>query len=126
MLTPAKLKNELMNLGLYDNEAAACQTLADAFSNYFADAMSNGVPIAAGALPAAKAAMAAALVGMSVSGAGAAKIQAGIIAYWGAVIPAVAWPTTLLITPPPGLGTIAASLTAIFAANVAGQKSKSD
>ena len=126
------LENELKAMALYSTEAAAVTAWADAFAAYFEGdgvtegAESNLVYIVAAAIPAAKAAMAAGLVGMSVSGQGAAKIAAGITAFWGALVPAVAWPTTTLITPPLLLAGLAVALNAVFAANRSGALSKND
>jgi hypothetical protein len=64
------------------------------------------------------------MTGLSVTG--PAAIQAGIVAFWGAIIPATAWTGVTAITPPPPLAGLVASLTLVFAANVAGKKSKDD
>jgi hypothetical protein len=116
------LADELQALGLYDNEPDAIQAWADAFAAYFEDAESNAVIIASAAIPAAKAAMVSAMTGLST--AGAAAIQAGIVAFWGALVPATAWLTTTAITPPPGLSGLTAALQAVFDANTTGGLSK--
>lgn len=73
-----------------------------------------------------KAAMKAALAGMSVPSVGAAKIQAGVSAFWATLAaPASAYFTgATAITPPPGLAGLAATLTSVFAANTAGAVDK--
>lgn len=116
------LADELKALALYDNEPDAIQAWADAFAAYFGDAESNAVIIAPAAIPAAKAAMAGAMTGLSMTG--AAALQAGIVAFWGALVPATAWPTTTAITPPPGLSGLAAALQVVFDANTIGGLSK--
>lgn len=72
--------------------------------------------------------MAAAMTGLSVSGQAAAKIQAGIIAWWDTIDADPGnylHPSTGAITPPPGLTDIASDLSSIFAANTSGALSKS-
>ena len=117
------LENELKALSLYTTEADAVTAWAEAFATFFEGdgatqgAMSNLVYVAAGAIAAAKAAMAAALSGMGVPGAGAAKIVIGIIAFWGALVPATAWPTVTLITPPTLLAGLDTTLQTTFNTN---------
>lgn len=120
MMTAAKLKTELQNLTPTGTEAAAASTLATGWDTYFADSASNGVPYSGA--PGPKSAMQSALSGMSASGAGAAKIQAAVTAYWTAIVgaPAVAFPGATLVTPPATLSTIAAALAPVFASNVSG------
>jgi len=124
-LLASKLADELKALGLYSTEPAAINAWANAFNNYFTDAMSNAVPIAPGALPAAKAAMISAMVGLSTS-AGPVSLQASIVAYWGSLIPATAWPTVTVITPPVLLAGLTATLVSVFAANITSKASKND
>lgn len=123
-MAQAILKSELVALGLYGVEAQAVAAWSGAWSAYFADAETNGIPIVPAALPAAEAAMAAALVGMSVDGAD--KIQAGIQAWWNTMVaaPASFWVGCILIAPPPGLPGISAALQAAFDANISGQVTK--
>lgn len=124
------LATELKALALYNDEPSAIQAWADAFANYFQGdgategAQSNALYITPAAIPAAKAAMVGAMTGLST--AGAAAIQAGIVAFWGALVPATAWPTTTAITPPPGLSGLAVALQAVFDANTVGGLSKDD
>src|SRR3990172_7403360 len=98
-------------------EAAARTAWAQAWRNYFASAASNAVPITPAALTAAQAAMAPALTGLSLTG--AAAIQAGILAWWGALgaEPAAAFPGATLIVLPPLTAGIAAALAPVFVAN---------
>lgn len=118
----ATLKSELVAMVLYGEEAPAVAAWAAAWSAYFADAETNSIPINPAALPAAEAAMAAALLGMSASGAGAGKIQAGIQAWWNAMVaaPATFWAGCTVIAPPPGLSGIAAALQSAFDSNTSG------
>jgi len=124
-LLAATLGTQLANMTPQDTEAAAISNLATAFDTYFQGATVAGIPVTPGSTAGAKAAMSGALVGISAPGAGAAKIQAGIIAYWGAVVPAavtiwVTVPPIISATPPPGLAGIAAAITPVFASNQAG------
>lgn len=127
-MVQATLKDEFVTMDLYSDEASAIDAWATAWSNYFSDAETNGIPIQAAALPTAKAAMVAAMVGLSSSGAGAAKIQAGIQAWWSAIVssPAAFWPGCTGITPPPGVSSIAAALGSVFASNTSGALSEED
>jgi hypothetical protein len=116
------LKDELMNLGFYDDEGEAIESLALAFKNYFLDAASNGIPVSPVAADLGEVAMRGALTGLSTTG--AAAIQAGIVAFWGALVPAVVFPPALAIIPPPTLAGIAAALTPVFLANTVGKLGK--
>lgn len=120
-LSSEKLADELSSLELYDNEADAISAWVLAFRNYFSDAVCNGVSVVPASLVPSSSAMQGAMAGLSSSGLGAAKIQAGIVAFWGALVPAIAFPTSTLIVPPPTLSAIAAALNAVFLANVAGK-----
>lgn len=122
-LIQATLASGLQNLAPVDVEASAAQNFADAWETYFMGASVAGVPV--GSLAAAKSAMVGALTGMSAPGGGAAIIQAAITSFWGVV---TASASTLWVippnvvpsaTPPPGLGGIAAALSAVFASNSA-------
>ena len=121
-LSQATLKSEMVAMDLYGNEAQAVVAWAAAWSAYFADAETNSIPIEPAALPTAEAAMAAALLGMSASDAGAGKIQAGIQAWWGAMVaaPSAFWPGCTAIAPPPGLSGIATALQSAFDSNTSG------
>ena len=112
------LTGELKVMSLFDNEPDAAAAWANAFDVYFQDAEATaGGPVVPAGLSACKSAMEGALSGMSAPGAGAAALQAGILAYWGAIVPATAWPPATAITPPPGLSGLAATLAPVFAAN---------
>lgn len=111
-------------------EPEAIDFMAGAFTDFFSDATVVGAPAVLATLVAPSGPedqMRAALVGISAPNAGAAKLQAGMTAYWTAamlVAPTV-WPTAAPpIVPgsgivPPGLGTLGASLAPVFAQNIA-------
>ena len=126
-LVQATLANQLENLTPTGVEATAINALATAWDTYFQGASVTGVPITAGVTATAKTAMMGALAGMSVPNAGAAKIQAGITAYWATLVPlfATLWviPPNVVtaLTPPPTLAGIAAALTSVFASNTSSQ-----
>ena len=88
-----------------------------------------GIAVNAGSLASARTAMEVALVGMSATGAAAAKIQAGITAFWGVVAASAATIWTMVppvppptgATPPAGLSGIAAALTSVFATNTSSE-----
>lgn len=124
----ATLKTELVAMELYAVEVDAVSALAAAWSTFFSDAETNGIPILPAALGTAETAMIVALTGMSATGAGAAKIQDGITAWWGVIVaaPASFWPGCILVTPPPTLSGIAAALEAVFVANTSGSLSEED
>jgi hypothetical protein len=117
------LANGLANMAPTSSEATAIQNFADAWDTYFQGASVAGVPCAGGTTSAAKSAMIGAMTGLSVTG--AAAMQAGVTAYWGAITPSAAtvWvvpPNTVpSATPPPGLGGLSALLLAVFASNAA-------
>lgn len=123
-LAQITLYNELMALGLYDTEIDAINVWADAWSNYFAQAQANA-PILPGCLPAAKSALKGAMTGFATNAASA--LQAGITAWWGSLsaAPATTFAACVIIAPPAGLTGLAASLTAVFSANVAAKNDKS-
>lgn len=106
-----------------NSEATAIQNFADAWDNYFKGASVSGVSAVPAALASAKSAMIGAMTGLSTTG--AAAMQAGIIAYWGAVSTGFAaiWlipPNTVVAAAPPtGLSGLAAALTTVFATNAA-------
>lgn len=120
MLSASKLKTELENLTPTGDEALARSRFAAAWTTYFYDASVAGAPCAEGTLASAQAAMETALAGMSVTGAGAAKLQAGVVAFWDDVAPrgATVWSGTIAPwTPPTTLTGISAALQAAFSAN---------
>lgn len=122
--TSAKLKSELMALALYGDEPSAIQAWANAFTNYFLDAMVGGIPVAPGSLNAAKAAMSSAMVGLS--SAGAAALVSGVGTFWSTMIPTIAsvFPSVISATPATGLAGLSASLAVAFSANISGSASK--
>lgn len=125
------LQSNLRGLGLFATEADAITGWAAAFADYFegdgvtVGAQSNGVYVAAAAIPAARSAMESALVGMSAASMAGARIAGGISAFWSALVPSTAWPTTTGITPPGGLATLQSQLESDFATNVTGGASTS-
>jgi len=121
VMTINKLKSELMGLDLYDNEPDAINAWSTAWKNYFLDAAANGIPVVPSIVDVGVVAMKPAMVGLSMTG--AASLQAGIVAFWGALVPA-AFATCITITPPPAITGIAAALLPVFYANVAGSLSK--
>lgn len=123
-LLAATLATELKNTGLYTTEAEAIDAWASAYKTYMLGATSNAIVITPAALDAAKLAMVGALTGLSVNGATA--LQAGIVAFWGAIVPATAWLTVTVITPPVLLTGLTAALTSVFASNKTGSLSKND
>lgn len=122
VMAAATLADELKGLDLYDVEIDAINAWADAFATYFEDASTNGVPIAPLAIVPAKAAMVGALTGLSTDAATA--LQVGIVAFWGALVPAVAWPGVLAIVPPVLLSGMGVLLTGVFTANTEGELDK--
>jgi len=119
-LTPALLATELdTQVQNAATEPPARAALALAWTNYFYNATSNGVPVTPGSLAGAQAAMDAALTGMSATGAGAAALQSGITAFWTTIVgtPAAIFVAATLITPPPTLAGIAAAVQPVFASN---------
>lgn len=127
MMSAASLSSELASMSLFGTELEACQAWGDAFETYFSSATSApvlNVPVTG--LATAKAAMVSGLTGLST--AGAAALTSGVTAFWAALVatPATYFPTAILLTPPPGLAGLTASLTSVFAANIAGSLSKED
>ena len=109
------------------DEADAVEAWGEALVVYFGDAVAGGIdglddiPIAG--VAAAKPLITAALVGMSVPGAGAAKIQAAFVAFWAAVVASTSayFPGTIPpTTAPPLLGTMEAAMAPVLLANTTG------
>ena len=121
-LLSTTLADELKALDLYDNEADAIAGWAAAYREYMKGATSNGVTIVPAALLPAETAMIGASTGLSETGATALK--AGIVAFWAAIVPATAWPTTTLITPPALLSGLDVELGKVFLSNKEGELSK--
>ena len=121
----ATLEIELLNLALYDTEAAAIVAWADAFGVYFANATTAvGGPILAPGLATAKAAMALGLAGLSTGG--AAAIASGVSAFWlaGVGAPVTWWAAASLIVPPVALTALQAQLETTFTQNIDEEASK--
>ena len=120
------LASELESMVAVDTEAEGINNFSAAFENYFYDSTCGGVTATPGTLTAASTALKAAMVG--VNSAGAAKIAAGIVAFWavvGASAPTI-WvilPPLVSATPPPGLGGLSAAIAAAGAANIAAEAS---
>lgn len=131
-LSQSALADGLETLTPTQSEATGIQRFTDAFRTYFEGATVDGIVAVPATLVAPANAMAAAMVGVSASGAGAAKIQAGIVAFWASVAAAAAtvWPghgpVVISATVPPGLAGLAAALTTVFAANVTARASLAD
>lgn len=121
-LVAATLAAGLVNMTPTNSEASAISAFADAWGTYFATAMAGPVPYSGDPTSTAKNALKAAMVGCSAFDQGAAKIQAGIVAYWGAIVaaPPSFFAAAVAVVPPAGLVSIAATLLPIFASNTAG------
>lgn len=107
-------------------EATGVQHFADAWATYFAASSANGVGYTANA--AHKSAMISAMAGASAPNAGATAIQLGVVAWWNAVVstgPAT-YSGCTLVTPPPTISTIAATLAPTLASNTASKLSLAD
>jgi len=128
-LSQSTLADGLAGLTPTSDVTAAISALADAWEAYFEAATVGPTTIATGTLAPAKAALVAALAGLNTPGGGATAVQAGIVAWWGVVVPSATaiWagntPPVLSCTPPPSLSTIAAVLTPVFASNQASKLS---
>ena len=103
-------------LTVYGTESDAVDAWANAIVTYFKKA--GGIIPASvdGQLSAVK----GALAGMSVSGAGTAKIQAGFLIIWTAMVaaPASFFATAIAVTPAPGSTGIAAAILAVVPLNM--------
>lgn len=117
VMSASVLAAQLANLDPVPTEAQAIITLTNAYGVFAADATA-GVPITPAGVDLGKAAMQAALVGMSVPGAGAAIMVAGVQAFWGAVAAglAVSFAAAIAIVPPPHAGLLPLLISS-FAAN---------
>jgi len=125
-MSQSTLKDELAAMVLYESETDAIDAWTAAWSGYFSDAETNGIPVSPAALPTAEAAMKTGLAGMSVSGQGAQKIQDGITAWWNVIVaaPAVFFAGSIAVAPPPGLSGIASALQSVFDSNREGEVTK--
>jgi len=133
VLNPNTLASGLESMTPTADEPSAIAAFANAWSTYFAGATASGAPAVPGSFTPGIAAMRAAMVGFSAPNAGAPGIQAGITAFWGAIatLASVIWvlaPAVVLaaVTPPPGLGAIAADLLTLFPQNLAANLSLHD
>ena len=114
------LANQFAALPNASDEATAITNMTNAFITFFSDMSCAGIPCIPAVLQTTpKTTMAAAMVGLST--AGAASIQAGIIAFWGACVPLAAtiFPTATLIVPPPSISTVAAVILPVGQASIA-------
>lgn len=120
-LTPAALSTELQAIQNAHpaDEPAAITAWSTGFKNYMLNSSANGAPLVPLQAEAARVAMAAAMTGLNT--AGAASIQAGVTAFWGALNVPGSYGASIAVVPPPGLGGLSAALLAVFPANVAGQ-----
>ena len=119
-LTPPALSSELQAIQNDHpaNEAAAIVAWSDGFHAFMLNSAANGIPLVPVIGLAAKALMIPAMTGLNT--AGAAAIQAGVLAYWGGLNVPGAYGGSIAVAPPPGLAGLAAALLAVFPVNVAG------
>ena len=120
-LDPTTLASGLETMTPTAEEQPAIVAFSNAWSDYFAGSIVSGVTAVPGTFDPGIAAMQTAMVGFSAENAGAAGIQSGITAFWGAISPLAAaiWPLApaavlAAVTPPPLVGAIAADLLAMF------------
>lgn len=118
MLAPV-LKAGLLAMTETDKKSDGVKALKDAFKNYYSTMMAG--PIPAASVDAGIATMEGPLNAMADNGF-ATAVQNAVMAFWGTVAPAAAsvFPPAIAATPPPAMGTIAALLTPILAANTSG------
>lgn len=126
-LTSSTLSTALQTMTPTASEATARQRFADAFETYFLGAAVNGAPLVGSSISAGLSALASALVGMSATGAGPAKLAAGVNAFWTAQLSLATsmWITAPVVLVPPivapaGLAGLSAALTSTFNSNRAG------
>lgn len=124
MLSSTTLKDRLLEVGLQSSETAARAAWAYAYRKYFETAAAGPVPVIPSALDTPETAMSGAMVGLSTSG--AAAIQSGVVAFWGALFAAGTFAGATAITPPVGITSLSSALTAVFLSNTAGSKSAED
>lgn len=128
-LAAATLGTELEAMVPADSEATGINNFATAFENYFSNSTCNGVSVTPGSLTACTTALKAAMVG--VSSAGASKIAAGIVAFWGVVATSapsiwVLAPVLVSATPPTEMAGLTAAIQAAGNANIAAESSLED
>lgn len=103
--------------------SSAATALATAFATYFKGATLNGAPVVGAAVDSiAKPAMVSAMAfsNTATAAAGAAVLAGGLAAFWSAIAGAAStfWPAATTVTPPPGLGSLAADLLDVFDENL--------
>jgi hypothetical protein len=115
------------------SEGTAIGRLVGAWETYFDESTVAGIQAAPGSYSAALSSMASALTGLSGEGAAAAKIQAGIQAFWSGLsaVATAVWVTAPIVlvppvTPPAGLTGLSGTLASTFAANQASELSLPD
>lgn len=124
-MTASALSTQLQTISGATEEAAIA-AWAVAWAAYFAGAVAGSGPGVAFTtnptnIASARAAMAAQMTGLSATGAGAGKIQAGIIGWWDYLVahPATFFSGAASITKPANLTSIAAALPTVFDNNKA-------
>lgn len=126
-LVPSAMAAGLSALAPTMSEGAVIEAISSAWRTYFALSAIGAAPAVAAAFEPGIAAMKGALIGISAPSPGiaAVKIQAGVLAFWGAIVtlPTTIWitaPIVLIppIVPPVGISGIAAALNGIFANNM--------
>jgi hypothetical protein len=135
-MAQATLKTELVNMALFDTEAAAIAAWAEAWTTYYEDAQAGAVAVTVAALrtttpPATsnpRDELISGLAGLSTGGASA--IQAGLQAFWNIMneapaAAAVYFAGATAVTSP-GFAGLPATLQATFDNNRDTQASKSD
>ena len=126
MMNLSTLSGELENLEVGISEPNAIEGWSAAYKEFFRDAAANEIPINELVLLPAQQAMKVAMIGLSAQNAGASKLQAGILAFWGYLVAnfSIAWSGSTGLTPAPSLGGLAGILTGVFSANTSGQLSR--
>jgi hypothetical protein len=111
-------------MGLFSDEESARDAWASAFEKYFESATAGIVPVVPSALATPQSDMADGMTGLSVTG--PLAIQAGVSAFWTALaaIAVTAFPLSTTVTPPAGITSLSATLTAVFSSNIVGLKSQ--
>ena len=98
----------------------AAEKLAEAYASYMIGAAAGAFPLLATVAP--KAAMSGAMVFPTVGTAASAgaSIQAGVVAFWAAMVaaPATYFAAATVIAPPAGLTTLGTALSAVFTSNI--------
>lgn len=125
-MIPSIMASGLSAMAPTMSEAAVIQAITSAWRSYFTLAAVGVTPAIPAAFEPGIAAMQGALVGISAPAPGVAalKLQAGVLAFWGAItaLPTAIWVTAPIvlippIVPPPGIGGISAALSGVFSVN---------